>query len=434
MAAAIIVLAGAACLAINWPGHFSWDSVMQLAEGRAGVYSGQHPPIMSWLLGLADAGSPGGGLFVVLDVALVAVCLPQLAIYPAIVWKDVLFAGAAVAGFAALAVAAAHWASPGWRRVALILAALLLALASLTRQNGALVLPFAALALAWIAGREGGVRAALGHGAAFLGGAVLLAVIANLALATRVRGSHGVPEQWEHLAVYDIVGAVARDPRVELGVLHARAPWIETLLRDDGAPAYRPSRIDALGDDILDPIDARADAAAPIFAQWRDLIAGHPLLYLRVRASVFRWTLLTPKPAECVMVSTGVDGDPVDLAAAGLKERQTPRDDAIEAYATAFTHTPAYSHLTYGLAGAALLALLLRRRRTPDIAVAAMVAAALAFAASFAVIGIACDYRYLYDLDLSAVAAALYGAATRVWRVGQPGAAGPHEAIARNEV
>ena len=41
-----------------------------------------------------------------------------------------------------------------------------------------------------------------------------------------------------------------------------------------------------------------------------------------------------------------------------------------------------------------------------------MLAAALAFAMSFAVISIACDYRYLYDLDLAAMAGALYAAAT----------------------
>src|SRR5579864_4734190 len=67
----VIVAAWAACLALNWPGHFTWDSVMQLAEGRRGLYSGQHPPVMSWLLGLADAIRPGAAPFVALQSALV---------------------------------------------------------------------------------------------------------------------------------------------------------------------------------------------------------------------------------------------------------------------------------------------------------------------------------------------------------------------------
>jgi hypothetical protein len=41
-----------------------------------------------------------------------------------------------------------------------------------------------------------------------------------------------------------------------------------------------------------------------------------------------------------------------------------------------------------------------------------MLASALSFAASFAVISIACDYRYLYDLDLAVIAAALFAVAT----------------------
>jgi hypothetical protein len=111
------------------------------------------------------------------------------------------------------------------------------------------------------------------------------------------------------------------------------------------------------------------------------------------------------------MVATGVDGDPAALAAAGLNERRTVRDTALANYAQAFVATPAYSHAAYGAAAIALLVVLLVRRRPADIAVAAMLGAALAFAASFAVISIACDYRYLYFLDLSAIAAALYLAA-----------------------
>jgi len=54
------------------------------------------------------------------------------------------------------------------------------------------------------------------------------------------------------------------------------------------------------------------------------------------------------------------------------------------------------------------------------LAIAAMLASALAFAASFLVISIACDYRYLYFLDLAAMAGALYVALDPPWRVGRP--------------
>src|SRR5215469_14756572 len=169
VAAAVIVVGAVAALCVNLPGHFTYDSVVQLAEGRTGDYGGQHPPVMSWLLGLADWVHPGAAAFVVLDVALVGgalsalvlapgrgtwlapvlaaavFLLPQLLIYPAIVWKDVLFAGSACAGFACLAWAAALWSRPRWRVGLLALGLALLTLASLARQNGAVVLPLAAL-------------------------------------------------------------------------------------------------------------------------------------------------------------------------------------------------------------------------------------------------------------------------------------------------
>ena len=434
LTAIVIVAAAAACLSLNWPGHFTWDSVVQLAEGRHGAYSGQHPPVMSWLLGLADAAQPGAALFVALQTALVFGALaafvlvgrgswlalllaglvasfPQLAIYPGIVWKDVLFAGAATAGFACLAWAAAAWDRPAPRWALIAAAALLLALATLARQNGVVVLPFAAAALGWLARRKSGAQRGLAHGGGFLAATAALVVAASAALAPRVTGGDGVAEQWEHLETYDIVGAMARDPRLEFGVLKARAPRLEALLREGGAPVYSPSRIDTLADPIFTETDGRPALAQTVADQWRALILLHPLLYLRERAAAFRWVLLTPKPSECVMAETGVDGDPDDLAAAGLKERETGRDKALGDYAEAFTGTPVYSHALYGAAAIVFLIVLLRRRRDADIAVAAMLGGALAFAASFAVISIACDYRYLYFLDLAAIAAALYLAA-----------------------
>src|SRR6185295_10600707 len=110
-AAAIVIGGCAVMLLVNLPGHLEFDSVRQLLEGRAGVYSNWHPPVMSWLLGLGDAIAQGAAAFVVFDVllafgsllsllwlvphptwpsvvaALICVALPQLFLFQAIVWK-----------------------------------------------------------------------------------------------------------------------------------------------------------------------------------------------------------------------------------------------------------------------------------------------------------------------------------------------------------
>jgi hypothetical protein len=438
MTSGVLLVGAVLCLALNWPGHFSWDSAVQLNEGRHGVFGGAHPPVMSWLLGVADRIHPGAVAFVVIDVAMIfgslaalvwtgrpaswlaaplalaACALPQVLIYPAIVWKDVLYAGASIAGFTSLAWAGTLWVRPRWRYGLLALSAALLVLASLTRQNGAVVIPFAALALGFIAflSADGTrLRRAAAYGGALLALGTALTLGATAALDTRLANPLALTWSFRNLEAYDLIGAVKRDPSFQLQVLHAKAPWLEMLLRGDGVADFSPSRIDTV-QDSLDDMNDHPEVTPLVAEQWRQLVLTRPLLYLRGRGSAFRWVFLTPKPEACVMVETGVDGDNDDLAAAGLVERETPMDKALADYALSLDHTALYSHGMYALISAALLAWLFVRHRGADLAVAAMLLSALAFSASFALISIACDYRYLYDLDLSTIAGLIYAAAT----------------------
>src|SRR6201747_867769 len=70
LAAAFILAGFVAALALHEPGHLSYDSILQLAQGRAGLYNNWHPPVMAWLLGLGDAILPGAGLFVLFQMLL----------------------------------------------------------------------------------------------------------------------------------------------------------------------------------------------------------------------------------------------------------------------------------------------------------------------------------------------------------------------------
>lgn len=432
--AAGIILAGfVLCLAVDLPGHLSYDSVVQLQEGRAAQYGNWHPAVMSWLLGLADAAVPGTSLFVVFDallffasllglllirpqpsravcaVATLLILCPQVLIYQGIVWKDVLFADVAVAGFACLALGAEHWEDAKVRFALVCAAFALFALAALVRQNGAVVPLFGAMALGWIAARRAPsrLRAALIGGGALLA-AGLLAASAAFALATRTVGDSGPSVQLQLLQTYDVIGAVAKQPGLGLAKIAGDDASLEKIIRTVGRRAWSPARNDTLGNtkalqEALD--DADPDTMA---AQWRDLIIHHPWLYLSVRAEVFGWVFFTPDLELCVPYEVGVDGPASVMAELGLKERNDIRDDALDKYAHLFVGTPVLSHAAYTVLALVALLILLRRRRAPDIAFAFLLLAALAFAASFFVISIACDYRYLYFLDLSAMVATFY--------------------------
>jgi hypothetical protein len=165
--------------------------------------------------------------------------------------------------------------------------------------------------------------------------------------------------------------------------------------------------------------DAALDgASAPIARQWRALVASRPDLYARVRLSAFGQLVATPDLMACRPLFVGVDGPPDMLKAAGLKPRIREKDAWMRRYGLAFVGGPVLSHLVYGALTVVLLGLMardaVRGRAEPEApAVAGLLLASLVFAASFLVIGIACDYRYLYALDLAAMAGAVYQAARK---------------------
>ena len=422
----------AAMLAVNLPGHLSLDSVLELYEGRFRIRQSWAPSFYAWVLGVFDHIWPGAGLYVAASglllfaalasfawlrgrtrgwAVLAAACCavsPLVLIYQGLVWKDVLFADAAIAGMACLAWALAR-REPRWLRIARLTAALLLlAGAALMRQNGVIVGVFAAAALGWSEARGRWGRG-LVWGLCALAAVVAVSHAMNLATEPEGPGSgDGMAEGLRMLQRYDLLGAIALDPAYPLDDLAGDQPQTAAVLKRLTPRYYSAERTD-----ITDgqPLIAGALNDIPddvLQAEWRRLILRHPALYLRERAAVFRWVFLTPRIERCLPVALGVQGPPDVLRALGLRRRWAEREDALLAYDKAFTRTPVYSHLVYALLALAVGLVLLRRRDPADVAMIALMASALAFAASFFAISIACDYRYLYFLDLAAMAGVIY--------------------------
>ncbi|HEY1561062.1 MAG TPA: hypothetical protein VGF71_09255 [Caulobacteraceae bacterium] len=438
-AAALILVAVAGMAAVliaDWPGHFPPDAISELAQGRSGVFNLWHPPVTAWLLGMADRLSPDAAGFIVLDAALFFASLagfaftsrpgwpavvtlaliaasPLALIYQGLVVKDVLFANATVAAFAALAWAAKLWDRPPVRLVLIVLALAFLVLAGLVRQNGALVAAVGCATLAAIAASKARRRrrvpsfAIAGAASALLVTAGVMA--ADLAFIARSDREPEEARQWMSLQVYDLAGEVRREPALPLNVLDRKAPALASFVRRQAAPAYDVTRADP----ILGLKAWKQSVATPtpwIGRQWRATALASPGLYLRARSAAFWQVLATPRVDACAPVLVGVDpGDPGMLAAAGLAARDTDRDDWDGDYAAAFLGTPVFSHLAWG--GLALVLLLLaardvaRGRRPEMVATIGLIAAAVIFSASFFAISLACDYRYLYLLDVAAMAA-----------------------------
>lgn len=441
-AAAVLIVGLAVSLALNWPGQLSYDSVVQLHDGRLGHYNPWHPPVMSWILGVADRILPGSGLFVVFDellvtaslvsllwivpriswtavlAAAVVIALPQMLLYQGVVWKDVLFADSALAGFVVLARAGAFWRHGTERWILLCIAFLLFALAGLTRQNGALVIPFGAAALAFIARRQGerwSRAVALAASAAAISAALVF--LASAKLAERTGGVSGVPGQWKLLQLYDLIGEVKRNPSLGLPRITGVNPDLAQLIRSDGTRLYTPARNDTLVASTSLQNEFASTSPAAIATQWDETLFEHPISYLGVRAKVFYWLFFTPDSVQCDAYYTGVDGPPQYLRELGLARRVRVQDRVLGNYSAHFVGTPVFSHVAYAFLAVMLFVWLIRRARPSDIAFAALVACALVFMLSFFVIAIACDYRYLLFLDLASIASGFYCAAT--WAAGR---------------
>ena len=117
---------------------------------------------------------------------------------------------------------------------------------------------------------------------------------------------------------------------------------------------------------------------------------------------------MTPKIEQCLPVYVGVDGPAERMKALNISEGVTPPAQALYDYGERFVHTPLYSHLGFALAALAAAGFMLKRREAQDVAMAGLMISALGFTASFLLISVACDYRYLYLLDLAALTGWLY--------------------------
>ena len=421
-------------LAVNLPGHMTTDSVIQLAEGRTGEQRSFNPAFMSWLLGRFDSLLSGPSLFVAANAALLFVSLaalsrlgprahwlaaalaglvvltPQVLIYQGVVWKDVMFANTAIAGTICLAFAAERWEKVPGRLALLTAGIVLLAAAALVRQNGALALLAGALGLGLAVGSRRGWSVGLAAAGLSAAAGLVLTLAVSLAME-RVMPPAQVQAADVGLRIiqhFDLVGVVSRNPNAHLEPLQTADPKAAATLRALADTAYNPERVDAFSkaESLGRALWKAPEGVVP--ATWANMVLKDFPDYAAHRLEVFRQVFLTPDLRACLPVTTGIQGPTDVLTELSLPERQDRRDRELYNYATWTYDTPVLSHLPYALISLVLMVVLVLRGRPSDYVMAGLQAGALAFAGSFLVIALACDYRYLYFLDLAALAGVLH--------------------------
>lgn len=433
----LILLSWLLSLALNAPGQLSFDSVVQLLEGRSGIYAGAHPPLMSAVLGFFDQIVPGTALYLVFSSALFYVPLlilvgnepprtvatwiagallvfalltPLLLTYQGTIWKDVLFANLSLCTFTCLVLEHRHRGRPGARIAFLTIAAVFAALAALTRQNGLVVGLFAAATVGLTAPAPTTLLRRSMHVLVwiFVAAGTLFAARSTIeAAAARPIGS-GISWGLTVLHRYDVAGMIARGapPLGSAAAISPASARIAASFRQE----YDPSRVDPVmrNPELVDYFRSREPG------HWWYMVRDNPLAWLEHRAAVFRWMIAPPDVRRCLPVWLGVEGPDTALAALGLSREVRPQDAALYAYSSRWLDTPLFVNATWIVVAVALAALTrVRKPSIPgDTAIVAMLASGLAFAVTFALIGIACDVRYLFLLPVTCCGALAHLART----------------------
>ncbi|MGE5090297.1 MAG: hypothetical protein ACM3QY_14305 [Candidatus Levyibacteriota bacterium] len=415
----MILLQAVGGLALGLPGHLSVDSIVQLYEARTLHFISFHPPMMSLLLRVLDGWVRGAALFVVLDqilltasfallfwrqesqlrwpaavAAALVVLNPLLLAYTGIVWKDVLMVYLAAFGYVCLYVAANR---PAGGRIAWALGAVLvLAFAASARQHAlVLAVPGAVYGALLLSDRR-----AIRWGLALLLCAGVVGInIAIVAYADSVTFGEKVPRTQaglRSLAIFDLAGIAANGGAIPDAAVAAQVSAAFV-------PSYTPAQIGTLPEPVAGSPLWRMKIP-DLLALWGRSILHSPRAYLLHRAAHFGDLLWRP----CLLMYSGVKstvyvpslGRDI-MPELGLTGRWDRRDRELKRWSDRLRDTtPMFNPVFWSIVLAACAAVLWRR----DGAGALFVFAACTFlyALAFAVIGLSCDFRYLYILPVAA--------------------------------
>jgi hypothetical protein len=407
-AASVAVIAGlgfALTLYVFYPGVMTYDALYvykAIAEGQVGDWQS---PVMTALWAMVDPIAPGAGSMFLLTAILywlgfglvgitlarrapwlgvVAVLLafaPPGFMFLGVIWRDMLFASVWLCA-AALAFAAAE-ARSALRIAAQAVALALVAVGVMLRPNALIAAPLLATYALWPS-RFAWKRVALAY------------VPAGLILFGAM-----------HAVYYDMLGAVRQHPLHSLFVFDLGG--ITHFSKENQFPTtWSPDERQRLVTDCYDPylwdaywhggpcsfVMGRLENEQHIFgtpvlsAAWRKALLSHPAAYLQHRAAFMSTFLLGSN-------FTIWTQDIRDLKKLALPDNRG--FVALVAVSDALKPTPLFRVVLWLILCGVICVLAWRKRETPAGAFALAVAgSAVVYVLTYALVGVAADFRYAY--------------------------------------
>lgn len=418
-----------ATVSLNWPGHYSVDSMMQLIEGMTGQYVTYNPPLMAQILAfLTRLGGHGAFMAVnaflfFLSVMIVVMscetnkskkwitallaCIflnPIVLIYNGIVWKDVFSAN--------LSVLAIVVACIGTRKnlVFSFLAVFIAAVSINIRPQAIVVLPILSIVIPfqfYSHSRQLTKKALLGIALLSFG------LCSNMIVSAWVKSNQAgyqldsTTTGFSVAARFDIAGMVyyAKNPE----------PVLSKFLKDPKAvvaaakASYSPERVDT-----LEPFSAAANnfKDSDIFKLWFELARAEPAALIRHKVEAGMRLLGTRLHGECLPGHVGVVGETVDIAhKLGINyifpEGFIPRDASTKSHLFKFMKAGLFL-FTGWLWFILCICMVVFSIPKKSALLFCLGICGVGYTVLFLLVGVACDFRYQYFTVECALIGILY--------------------------
>jgi hypothetical protein len=406
----------AATILAYYPGIFTYDTLDQFRQAQTGAFNDWHPPVMAALWYVLDKIMPGPALLFFFHAGLfwigltafslgaatrnkwIGAGLPLIGFAPfvfnfvGVLWKDVALMGAWT-----FAIGIVHWRranggklGSGWA----IAAWAALIYGALARVNSLFaVAPLVFYLLDWNFRAQPKWKSLAFALATPL---VVLAGHAGLNAALHAERQHTMSA----LMIFDIVGVAAPQPSAILP-----GDWTEAE-RGQFAACYRPDKWDRLEEGRCASLQDRLGNAGiwgePVLTHaWLHAIAADPIGYAAHRAGNFAALLRLSGPAgdDNFMES--------EIRDARYAHRPSGLYDAYKLVCADLAATPFFRPWPYVLLAAAVGLAALRARPSPNRAASlALATSSLLYIATYAIVGVAPDFRYAYWTIVAAFIAA----------------------------
>jgi hypothetical protein len=332
------------------------------------------------------------------------VFFPITFLYVGIVWKDILFSNFAILGFVLLHIAT----QSRWRSALCIVGLVCVAWSSTVRQQGFIL--YAPACVIGFPVLYDLLRTRFPYPKCMVTAACLLIFIATTFATNQIirAWAKEPPRPYifatvDPLMAFDIAGMIANNAKLDFKYF-VNAGIDTATLRLRIKQTYSPERKESLtvGErphfyDLLSQINQ-----STLHKEWWRMLRESPWSYVRHRTKVFAWHLGLYDIGKCLPYHVGISPDPAELVTAlGVDLNPNPLGNTwLRAFGGHFL--PWFRPIYFVIAGLCLMGYAMWRRQEVRVVVP-LQAASFLYVASFWLIGVACDFRYMYLNVLAAM-------------------------------